>query len=97
MEFGLDESQAVAEAKRCLNCDARQFDVTIYTENCRECGYCFRLCGPVAMVQSDQFNSKGYRVPKIEEITRCVGCLQCFYVCPEYAIEVQEVSGGNRV
>jgi len=93
VEYGLSEAQAVEEAKRCYNCDARKFNITMYAENCRECGYCFKFCGPQVLSQTSALNSKGYKIVEIQNPDKCVGCLQCFFVCPEYAIEVDEVIG----
>lgn len=90
VESGLDEKQAAEEAGRCLNCDARQFEVIVYSENCKECGYCMEVCGLDIFTPSDHFNSKGYRPVTSNNATRCVGCLQCFYACPDYAIDIKE-------
>jgi len=92
VERGLDEEQAKEEASRCLNCDARRFEVTVYPGNCKECGYCIEVCGLNIFIPSDHFNQKGYRSVMSNNQTRCVGCLKCFYACPDYAIDVNRVS-----
>jgi putative selenate reductase YgfK subunit len=91
VERGLDEEQATEEASRCLNCDARQFEVTVYGDNCKECGYCIEVCGLNIFVPSDHFNQKGYKPVMTKNETRCVGCLKCFFACPDYAIDVNNV------
>jgi NADPH-dependent glutamate synthase beta subunit-like oxidoreductase len=93
VECGLDQSQAIEEASRCLDCDAREFAVTVFAENCRECGYCIQLCGVDVFELAVHSNSKGYRPAETKDTTKCVGCLQCYYVCPEFAIAVNEVNG----
>lgn len=93
VERGLSEEQAIAEAKRCLDCDARMFEVVVYAENCKECGYCDEVCGLDIFVPTDYFNSRGYRPVEVKDSKRCVGCLQCFYVCPDYAIDIRELTG----
>ena len=92
VERGLNEDDAVVEAERCLCCDVREFDVVVYSENCKECGYCAELCGLGIFAPADYFNSKGYRPMVTTNSEKCVGCLRCFYACPDYAIDVREVS-----
>ncbi|MCD6296741.1 MAG: FAD-dependent oxidoreductase, partial [Deltaproteobacteria bacterium] len=92
VERGLSKEQAVEEAARCLMCDARQFEVTVYDDNCKECGYCIEVCGLDIFVPGDNFNSKGYRSVTSNGSTRCVGCLKCFYACPDYAIDIKELT-----
>ncbi len=91
VERGLDKEQAGEEAARCLICDARQFEVTVYSDNCKECGYCIEVCGLNVFVPSDHFNQKGYKPVMTNNETRCVGCLKCFFACPDYAIDVNSV------
>jgi NADPH-dependent glutamate synthase beta subunit-like oxidoreductase/ferredoxin len=89
-EMGLSDEQILAESSRCLNCDARQFQVTVYSENCKECGYCIEVCGLDIFTSVNYFNNKGYKPVESKNSDRCVGCLQCFYACPDYAIDVKE-------
>lgn len=93
VERGLNEEQAIEEAKRCLECDAREFEVVVYPENCKECRYCIEVCGLEIFAITDWFNNKGYRPAEARDSKRCVGCLQCFYACPDYAIDIKEVIG----
>ena len=92
VEMGLDEEQAIEEASRCLNCDARQFEVVVYPNNCKECGYCIEVCALDIFVPADHFNKTGYTPVTSDNSTRCVGCLKCFYACPDYAIDINRVS-----
>jgi formate dehydrogenase beta subunit len=93
VERGLNEGQAIEEARRCLACDAREFEIVVYPENCKECGYCIEVCGLDIFAVTDWFNAKGYRPAESRNSKMCVGCLQCFYVCPDYAIDVREITG----
>jgi thioredoxin reductase/ferredoxin len=45
VERGFTDEQIAAETNRCLNCDARKFEVVLNTEYCKECGYCAEVCG----------------------------------------------------
>jgi formate dehydrogenase beta subunit len=89
VELGYDERQALAEARRCLTCDARKVEIKVNTENCKECGYCAEVCTLGAFVPADHFNAKGYRPMVCKSSDWCVGCMKCFYACPDFAIDVQ--------
>ncbi len=89
VELGYDDRQALAEAARCLACDARKVEVWVNTENCKECGYCAEVCALGAFVPADHFNAKGYRPMECKSAAWCVGCMKCFYACPDFAIDVK--------
>lgn len=71
----------------------KRFTVTVYPENCKECGYCVEVCKFGVLVPTKNFNKKGYRTVAVQNAEKCVGCRQCFFVCPDYAIDVEEVTG----
>jgi len=93
VERGLTDDQIVAESGRCLNCDARKFEVSLNTEYCKECGYCEEICGVGTFGAADFFNSKGYRPEEVKSSDCCVGCFKCYFVCPDFAIDVKEATG----
>lgn len=88
VETGLSSRQIDTEAARCLNCDARKFEVVLNTENCKECGYCVEVCNVDSFGPADFFNEKGYRPMEKKSDDYCVGCLKCFYACPDFAIDI---------
>lgn len=91
MELGYGAESALSEAGRCLNCDARMFDVVVHTDNCKACGYCAEVCKMDVFQQTADFNKRGVKPLQAVNPQRCVGCLMCFYACPDFAIEVREV------
>ena len=91
VELGLANEQIEVECRRCLNCDARRFDVIVKAEFCKECGYCAEVCGLGTFGPADHFNARGYRPQEVKSSERCVGCGKCFFACPDFAIEVREV------
>ena len=91
VERPLTDSQIAAETNRCLNCDARKFEVSLNVENCKECGYCVEVCGVDTFAPADGFNVKGYRPMVCKSSDWCVGCFKCFFSCPDFAIDVREV------
>ncbi len=91
VEKGLTDAQVAEESARCLNCDARKFEVIVNTENCKECGYCVEVCGVDTFGPAEGFNVKGYRPMECKSSDWCVGCFKCFFSCPDFAIDVREV------
>ena len=92
VELGLSGEQVAAESGRCLECDARSFDVILNTEYCKECGYCSEVCGVGIFGSADTFNEKGYRPAEVKSSAWCVGCFKCYFACPDFAIDVKAVS-----
>jgi len=83
------------EAGRCLSCDLREFDVTVNEAACKDCGYCREVCGLEIFERSDRFNPGGYRPSIAAQAERCIGCLKCLYICPDFAITIRIVSRSN--
>jgi len=92
VELGLTDEQIAAETQRCLHCDARQFEVVLNTESCKECGYCAEVCGMNVFGPADYFNAKGYRPEEVKLSERCCGCFKCYFACPDFAIDIKEVT-----
>ena len=93
VEKGLSDQGIVNEAARCLNCDARKFEVVLNMEHCKECGYCAEVCGVGTFGPASIFNTKGYRPAEVKSSNWCVGCFKCYFSCPDFAIDVAEITG----
>ena len=91
VERGFTDEQIAAETNRCLNCDARKFEVVLRTEYCKECGYCAEVCGVNIFAPAEFYNAKGYRPQEVKSSKWCVGCFKCYFACPDFAIDVREV------
>lgn len=63
----------------------------ILKERCKGCGYCIEFCPQDVLVESSEFNSKGYHPPVVLNETACVSCGLCEMICPEFAIFREEV------
>lgn len=90
VEIGYSRVLAMKEAARCLSCDARKFDVIVHPEGCKECKLCMEVCKVGVFESTKEFNERGYRPVAAQHVNRCVGCMQCFYVCPDFSIEVKK-------
>ena len=92
VESGLSQDLAIKEAGRCRGCDARQYEIKLFGEGCKECSYCAEVCGLGVFGPADSFNEKGYRPMEVKHPERCVGCQLCFYACPDFSIDVKEIA-----
>jgi NADPH-dependent glutamate synthase beta subunit-like oxidoreductase len=90
IEFGYDEEAASEEAKRCLSCNIREYKIEVNSAICKGCDYCNVVCHMDVFINSENFNTIGYRPRVVKSSDRCVGCLKCLYVCPDFAITIKE-------
>lgn len=90
VEEAFDEKTAAAEAGRCLSCDLLAYDVQVDAALCKDCGYCDEVCGLDVFARSDTFHASGYRPYVAAHAERCIGCLRCIYICPDFAISVRD-------
>jgi formate dehydrogenase beta subunit len=90
VEQAYSKKEAVAEASRCMSCDLRDFDVTVNDLVCKDCGYCREVCSLGIFKQSEQFNPSGYKPAVAENTDKCIGCLRCLYICPDFAITIRD-------
>ncbi len=90
VEVGYSMVLAMKEAERCMSCDARHFEVIVHPEGCKECKLCMEVCKVGVFEATKEFNERGYRPVSAQHVNRCIGCMQCFYVCPDFSIEVKK-------
>ena len=91
VEKSYDKKAAIKEASRCFSCDLQHYDVAINSLICKGCGYCVEACSLDVFRQSEGFNPSGYKPFEPVNKERCVGCLRCVSICPDFAIEITEV------
>ncbi len=91
VEARLDARAAAAEADRCLSCDLLSYEVKVDAALCKDCGYCDEVCGLDVFARSDAFHASGYRPYAAVHPDRCVGCLRCIYICPDFAVTVSDL------
>lgn len=93
VEKGYSKNTAVREAKRCLGCDANRYTVEVDFNGCKACGYCKEVCGMGIFSKSKSFNDKGYQPMEVNGSDKCVGCRNCFFVCPDFSISITKAGG----
>jgi formate dehydrogenase beta subunit len=97
VEQAFDGATAAAEASRCLSCDLLAYDVQVDAALCKDCGYCDEVCGLDVFLRSDAFHASGYRPYVAAHAERCIGCLRCIYICPDFAITVRDQREPARI
>lgn len=95
VERAYERKAALAEASRCLSCGCRDFEVSVNELVCKGCGYCREACGLGIFEQSAEFNPGGYKPSVAAHAEKCIGCLRCLYICPDFAIAVHETKAGK--
>jgi formate dehydrogenase beta subunit len=95
VELSYTKKAAMAEAVRCLSCDLCDFEVSINALICKDCGYCGEVCSLGIFEQSTEFNPSGYKPAIAVNTDRCIGCLRCLYICPDFAITIQARKSGG--
>ncbi|MBC7128933.1 MAG: ferredoxin family protein [Thermoplasmatales archaeon] len=70
--------------------------IYLIKDRCKGCGFCIEFCPKKVLVESEEFNSKGYHPPKLDESKdKCIACGFCSLVCPEFAIYMEEENEGQ--
>ena len=65
-----------------------KFTVKIDGDACKACGYCKLVCKKNVFEKGTKFNEKGYRFYVSVCSEFCVGCMECFYACPDFAVVI---------
>ncbi|MET1160135.1 MAG: 4Fe-4S dicluster domain-containing protein [Thermoprotei archaeon] len=68
-----------------------KYRVVVIADRCKECGLCIEVCPTKVLVRGDKYNVYGYRYPVPQNIDKCIGCRQCEYNCPDFAIYVEVI------
>nr|WP_018963347.1 4Fe-4S dicluster domain-containing protein [Coprothermobacter platensis] len=65
-----------------------KFDVSVDTRLCKACGLCVLVCPKKVFELRDE---DGKSVPV--NALACIGCTQCYQICPDFAITVYKKEG----
>jgi 2-oxoglutarate ferredoxin oxidoreductase subunit delta len=64
--------------------------ISLIKDRCKSCRFCIEFCPQGVLELSDEFNAKGYYLPKVKEDGDCITCRLCELICPEFAIYISE-------
>ena len=68
------------------------FRVTIHRDRCKSCGLCIHFCPRRLIVIDSELNARGVYPAKCNgSPEKCTGCANCALICPDAAIEIEEV------
>ena len=89
-----DEGETVKHWRKPLDSDRYtppRGRVHLIPDRCKGCGYCVEFCPKEVLEVSDEFNIKGYHIPRIKPGRECVACRFCERLCPDCAIDIERV------
>jgi NAD-dependent dihydropyrimidine dehydrogenase PreA subunit len=70
----------------------KKFIPTVDNAMCKGCGYCIEVCSKDVFEPSSDLNAQGCHFVAVAHECNCTGCLQCFAICPDFAISINEIS-----
>ena len=89
-----DEGETVKHWRKPLDSDKYsppRGRVHLIPDRCKGCGFCVEFCPKEVLEVSDEFNIKGYHIPRVKPETTCVACLLCERICPDFAIFIERL------
>jgi 2-oxoglutarate ferredoxin oxidoreductase subunit delta len=68
----------------------KQYRVEIKYQWCKACGICYHVCPTKTIIQGE------LNRPAVPDHSKCIGCLMCENLCPDFAINIVEVSEESK-
>ena len=65
-------------------------DIIVIKDRCKGCNFCIEFCPKNCLGLSDEFNTKGWRVAKMQRMKDCIKCYMCERMCPDFAIFIDD-------
>ena len=62
--------------------------VRVLKDRCKGCSFCIEFCPRQVLLESAEFNRKGYHPVYASDESECLNCGLCELICPEFAISV---------
>ena len=69
----------------------KKYRVKVNEEYCKGCGYCIEFCPKKVFDRKPELNVKGVKLPVFARPHDCIDCGQCNLLCPDLAIQIEEV------
>ena len=65
-------------------------EIHVIGERCKGCGWCVEFCPRGVLMESEEWNRRGYHFPEVTpgKGEACAECHFCELLCPEFAIFV---------
>jgi 2-oxoglutarate ferredoxin oxidoreductase subunit delta len=67
------------------------FKISIQGDQCKGCGLCMVYCKNSVLAISSKVNRLGYNPVEPVAEYECLGCRNCYLICPEAIIEIYKV------
>jgi NAD-dependent dihydropyrimidine dehydrogenase PreA subunit len=67
------------------------YSIELDPVGCKACGYCKIVCPKGVYEQGREINSRGYKYFYPVNSESCIGCMRCFYICPDFCLEVKPI------
>ncbi len=67
------------------------FKVTINKIYCKGCGLCIEVCPRKLLTLARDYNQQGQPLAQFVKDGVCIGCRQCAIICPDAAIEIEQI------
>jgi len=84
LEYGIKEPRFSTEDKECILC-----------------GLCVRACSETVNVHALSMQGRGAEkevgIPYLSDMSTCIGCGACVYVCPTQCIRMEDKDGKRRI
>jgi len=64
--------------------------VIVIEDRCKGCGFCIEFCPKDVLAASEEYNKRGVHPPVVVNPDDCINCKQCEYICPDFAIYVED-------
>jgi len=66
-------------------------EIIVQKDRCKGCTYCVEFCPKDVLEMSQEYNLKGFHIPRVAHPEACISCEVCQYVCPDLAIFVHRI------
>lgn len=64
--------------------------VKVDLSRCKGCFLCADVCPKKVLIPSDELGANGFGLIRKDNTKECIGCGNCYRVCPDYCIEIRD-------
>ncbi|MFN2351889.1 MAG: ferredoxin family protein, partial [Kiritimatiellia bacterium] len=70
--------------------------VSISKIHCKGCGLCIAICRSKSLKLGKVYNQQGQPTAEFTSDGTCTGCRQCAIICPDAAIEIEQIEDKTK-